>query len=180
MKKTAIPLFLVAAVVLPGCVSQKTYNRDMGAERQINQELMKEVQADTVKIIQLQDRLRVTLEDELLFPEGGFEIHSDGKAVLDKIIPALQSATTSRIEVEGHTDNVPIGRHLEHRFPSNWEVSAARAAEVVKYLQNKGIDPSRLTAAGHGEYQPVGSNATPEGRQANRRTDIDLMPINPQ
>ncbi|MCX7109883.1 MAG: OmpA family protein [Candidatus Methylumidiphilus sp.] len=180
MKKTAIPLLLAAAVVLPGCVSQKTYNRDMGAERQINQELMTEVQADTVKIIQLQDRLRVTLVDELLFSEGGWELHSNGKAVLDKIVPALQSATTQRIEVEGYTDNVPIGAHLQHRFPTNWELSAARAAEVVRYLQKKGIDPSRLTAAGHGEYQPVGSNATPAGRQANRRTDIDLMPINPQ
>ncbi|MFZ4703075.1 MAG: OmpA/MotB family protein [Candidatus Methylumidiphilus sp.] len=180
MKKTAIPLLLAAAVVLPGCVSQKTYNRDMGAERQINQELMTEVQADTVKIIQLQDRLRVTLVDELLFSEGGWELHSNGKAVLDKIVPALQAATTQRIEVEGYTDNVPIGAHLQHRFPTNWELSAARAAEVVRYLQKKGIDPSRLTAAGHGEYQPVGSNATPAGRQANRRTDIDLMPINPQ
>ncbi len=179
MKKIAISLFLTAVVVLPGCVSQKTYNRDMGAERQINQELMTEVQADTVKIIQLQDRLRVTLVDELLFSEGGWELHSNGKAVLDKIVPALQSATTQRIEVEGYTDNVPIGAHLQHRFPTNWELSAARAAEVVRYLQKKGIDPSRLTAAGHGEYQPVGSNATPAGRQANRRTDIDLMPINP-
>jgi len=180
MKKTAIPLFLAAAVALPGCVSQKTYDRDMGAERQINQELMTEVQADTVKIIQLQDRLRVTMEDKLLFPEGGWEIHTNGKAVLDKIVPALQAATKNRIEVEGYTDNVPIGAHLQHRFPTNWELSAARAAEVVKYLQKKGIDPSRLTAAGHGEYQPVGSNATPAGRQANRRTDIDLMPILPQ
>jgi len=96
---------------------------------------------------------------------------------LDKIVPALQTASAQRIEVEGYTDNVPIGGHLEHRFPTNWELSAARAVEVVRYLQKKGIDPSRLTAAGHGEYQPVGSNATPAGRQANRRTDIDLMPI---
>ena len=176
IRNITIPL-LAALVVLPGCVSQKTYDRDMGAERQINQQLSAEVQADTVKIIQLQDRLRVTMEDELLFPEGRWEIHSKGKAVLDKIVPALQAATTQRIEVEGYTDNVPIGGHLEHRFPSNWELSTARAAEVVRYLQKKGIDPSRLTAAGHGEYQPVGSNATPAGRQANRRTDIDLMPI---
>ena len=176
IRNIAIPL-LAAVVVLPGCVSQKTYDRDMGAERQINQQLSAEVQADTVKIIQLQDRLRVTMEDELLFPEGGWEIHSKGKAVLDKIVPALQAATMQRIEVEGYTDNVPIGGHLEHRIPTNWELSTARAAEVVRYLQKKGIDPSRLTAAGHGEYQPVGSNATPAGRQANRRTDIDLMPI---
>ncbi|MGH8549549.1 MAG: OmpA/MotB family protein [Methylococcales bacterium] len=172
-----IAMTLLAAVVLPGCVMQRTYDRDMAAERQLNQQLSMEVQADRVKITQLQDRLRVTLVDELLFPEGGWEIHSSGKNVLDKMVPALQSTTTHRIEVEGYTDNVPIGAHLHHRFPSNWELSAARAAEVVKYLQKKGIDPSRLTAAGHGEYQPVGPNTTPEGRQANRRTDIDLVPV---
>ena len=83
-------------------------------------------------------------------------------------------------EVEGCTDSVPIGSHLRHRFPTNWELSTARAAEVVKYLQAKGIDPARLTAAGHGEYQPLESNATAEGRQNNRRTDIDLVPINRQ
>ncbi len=174
MNKTAIPLLLAAAVVLPGCVTQRTYDRDMGAERQLNQQLSTEVQSDRVKITQLQDRLRVTLEDELLFPEGGWEIHANGKAVLDKIVPALQGATTQRIEEEGYTDNVPIGGHLEHRIPTNWELSAARAAEVVKYLQKKGINPSRLTAAGHGEYQPVGSNATPlgDGRQTAARISI--------
>jgi len=167
----------MAAVAISGCVTQKQYDRDMGAERQINQQLSAEVQADRVKITRLNDRLRVTMEDELLFPEGGWEIHANGKSVLDKIVPALQQATDHRVEVEGYTDNVPIGGHLQHRFPSNWELSAARAAEVVKYLQKRGIDPSRLTAAGHGEYQPVATNATPVGRQQNRRTDIDLMPI---
>lgn len=176
IRKFAIPL-MVAVSVLPGCVSQRTYDRDMGAERQLNQQLVTEISADRVKITQLQDRLRVTLVDELLFPEGGHEVHARGKQVLDKIVSTLQSTTTHRIEVEGYTDNLPIGAHLQHRFPTNWELSAARAAEVVKYLQKKGVDPSRLTAAGHGEYQPVGPNTTPQGRQANRRTDIDLVPI---
>jgi chemotaxis protein MotB len=175
IRKIAIPLLTTLA--MSGCVTQSQYDRDMGAERQLNQQLSAEVQADSVKITQLNDRLRVTMEDELLFPEGGWEIHSKGKSVLDKIVPALQQATNRRVEVEGYTDNVPIGAHLQHRFPTNWELSAARAAEVVKYLQKKGIDPSRLTAAGHGEYQPVASNATPVGKQQNRRTDIDLMPI---
>jgi len=173
--KIAIPLATLA--VLSGCVSQRTYDRDMGVERQLNQQLVTEVSADRAKITQLQDRLRVTLADELLFSEGGWEIHADGKKVLDKLVPTLQNATKHRIEAEGHTDNVPIGSRLHHHFPSNWELSAARGAEVVKYLQQQGVDPSRLTAAGHGEYQPVAPNTTPEGRQANRRTDIDLVPI---
>lgn len=168
---------VLTAGLLSGCVMQSTYDRDVGYERQLNEQLRTEVQADEVKIQQLQDRLRVTMEDELLFPEGGYQISKEGKASIDKIVSTLQSATNHRIEVEGHTDNVPIGKHLAHRFSSNWELSAGRAAEVVKYLQSKGVDPSRMTAAGHGEYQPVASNATAEGKAQNRRIDIDLVPI---
>lgn len=96
-----IAMMLLAAAVLPGCVMQRTYDRDMAAERHLNEQLSMEVQADNVKITQLQDRLRVTMVDEILFPEGGWEIHSSGKNVLDKIVPALQNATDHRIEVEG-------------------------------------------------------------------------------
>lgn len=172
-----ITMTALAAGMLNGCVMQSTYDRDVGYERQLNEQLRQEVAADEVKIQQLEDRLRVTMEDELLFPEGGWQISKEGKAAIDKIVSTLQSATKYRIEVEGHTDNVPIGKHLAHRFSSNWELSAGRAAEVVKYLQSKGVDPSRMTAAGHGEYEPVASNATAEGKAENRRIDIDLVPI---
>ncbi len=174
---------LMLAGLLAGCVPKSTYNKEVGyyeTERQLNAQLETEIQADQVKIKQLQDRLRVTVLDELLFPEGGWQVSERGKAVLDKMVPALRGATDHRIEVEGYTDNVPIGRHLKHRFPSNWELSTARATEVVKYLQRQGIDPARMTAAGRGEYDPVASNETPEGRQQNRRTEIDLVPIDQQ
>ena len=177
---TRIIPVLLATLALSGCVTQATYNKEVGmydTERQLNAQLETEIQADQVKIQRLEDRLKVTVEDEILFPEGGWQLNSRGKAVLDKMVPALQDLKNHRIEVEGYTDNVPIGSHLRHRFPSNWELSAARAAEVAKYLQKQGIDPSQLTAAGHGEYQPVASNDTPEGRQANRRIEVDLVPI---
>lgn len=176
-------LSLLCAGMLAACVPKSTYDKEVGfynTERQLNTQLETEINADQIKIKQLQDRLRVTVLDELLFPEGGWQVGARGKAVLDKMVPALQSATEHRIEVEGYTDNVPIGHHLKYRFPSNWELSTARAAQVAEYLQKKGIDPSRLTAAGHGEYEPVASNDTPEGRQQNRRTEIDLVPIYPQ
>lgn len=171
---------IVIAALLVACVPKSTYDKEVGfynTERQLNAQLETEIQADQVKIQRMQDRLRVTVLDELLFPEGGWQVSTRGKAVLDKMAPTLQSVSAEhRIEVEGYTDNVPIGRHLKHRFASNWELSTARATEVVKYLQQKGIDPSRMTAAGHGEYEPVASNDTPEGRQQNRRTEIDLVP----
>ena len=167
----------IAALALSGCVLQRTYDRDIGLERQINQQLLSEVNADEVKITRMRDRLRITVKDEIFFPEGVAEVGPRGKTVLDKLVPSLQNVTDHRVEIEGHTDNVPIGAHLRHLYPTNWELSAARAAQVVRYLQAQGIDPGRMTVAGHGEYQPVEPNTTEEGRQANRRTDIDLIPI---
>lgn len=175
---------VLCAVMLAGCVPKSTYDKEVGfynTERQLNAQLETEINADQVEIKQLQDRLRVTVLDELLFPEGGWQVGARGKAVLYKMVPALRDvAADHRIEVEGYTDNVSIGKHLKHRFASNWELSTARATEVVKYLQQRGVDPSRMTAAGHGEYEPVASNDTPEGRQQNRRTEIDLVPIYPR
>lgn len=173
-------LVTIVVVAIAGCVSQKTYDRDMGLERQLNEQLESEVQADRVKITQLEDRLRITVENFILFPSGSAALNKEGKAILDMLVPTLQSATDHRIEVEGYTDDVPIGRHLKKKYKTNWELSSARAASVVEYLQKQGIDPARMTAAGHGEYQPVDSNATAEGRAENRRTDIDLVPINTQ
>ncbi len=177
MNKTIIVTLISTVLMTTGCVSQKTFDKDMGLERQINQQLLNEVNADEVKIVKMRDRLRITVKDEIFFPEGVAEVSKEGKSILDKLVPTLQKVTDHRIEIEGYTDNVPIGQHLRHVYPTNWELSAARAAEVVKYLQKQGIDPSRLTAAGHGEYKPVEPNTTPGGRQANRRTDVDLMPI---
>jgi chemotaxis protein MotB len=179
MPRTIFSLAL-AATVLSGCVSQAAFNREVGlydAERQINQQLESEIKADRVEISRLKDRLRVTVADELLFPEAGWEVTTQGKINLDKIVPALLGLKDHRIEVQGHTDNVPIGKNLRNRFPTNWELSCARAAEVVRYLQRQGVDPGRLSASGHGEFQPAQPNATPAGRAANRRTDIDLVPF---
>jgi chemotaxis protein MotB len=164
---------LMAALLVTGCVSQRTYDR----ERQLNQQLQAEVQSDQVEIKQLEDRLRITIEDKILYPEAQASLTRSGRSILDKLVPTLQDSTDHRIEVEGYTDDVPIGRHLKSKYKTNWELSAARAAGVVEYLQKKGIDPSRMTAAGHGQYQPEANNETATGRAENRRTDIDLVPI---
>ena len=79
--------------------------------------------------------------------------------------------------MEGHTDDVKIGKSLQSKFPTNWELSTARAAAVVRYLQdNAGIEPQRLTASGFSQFQPVATNKTAEGRSQNRRIDIILVP----
>lgn len=184
--KIVIPLLLAAA--LSGCVSQSTYKQEVAqvdtltVQNQtylaLQKQLQAEIQADQVQIKQLQGRLTVTLVDEILFSSGSAEMHASGRATLDKIVGSLQQANGKRIVIEGYTDNTPIGAGLRARYPSNWELSTARACDVVRYLQAQGIDPTRLEAAGFGEYQPVAPNDTASGRSRNRRIDIVLLDIN--
>jgi hypothetical protein len=86
--------------------------------------------------------------DQILFPEGGWQINQQGEVTLNKIVPTLQSLQNQRIVVQGFTDNVPIGPELRSRFPSNWELSTARATDVVRYLVAQGVNPNMLSAAG--------------------------------
>jgi chemotaxis protein MotB len=176
------PLILLAS--LGGCVSQGTYNQEVqqantyAAQSRTYQalsvQLQKEIQADQVRIKELQGQLTVTLIDEILFASGSAEMHAQGRATLEKIIGTLQSVPDKRINVRGYTDNEPIGPALRARYPSNWELSTARSSDVVRFLQAKGIDPKRLEASGYGEYQPVAPNTTPAGRKENRRIEIVL------
>jgi hypothetical protein len=86
--------------------------------------------------------------DQILFPEGGWQINQQGEVTLNKIVPTLQSLQNQRIVVQGFTDNVPIGPELRSRFPLNWELSTARATDVVRYLVAQGVNPNMLSAAG--------------------------------
>ncbi|MDC4226214.1 MAG: OmpA family protein [Candidatus Manganitrophus sp.] len=88
----------------------------------------------------------------------------------------LKNVKENSIRIEGHTDNVPIGSKLAGKFPSNWELSASRATQVVRYLSELGVSPENLSAVGLAEYQPVAPNDTPEGKQRNRRIEIVLYP----
>ena len=133
--------------------------------------LDQEIKAGQVKLSELQGRLTVRMSEKVLFPSGSATISADGKATLRKVADAFASIHDRIIRVEGHTDNVPI--HTS-RFPSNWELSAARAIAVVRYLQERGIDPALLGAAGYSEYQPVASNDSSDGRAENRRIEISL------
>jgi chemotaxis protein MotB len=87
----------------------------------------------------------------------------------------MQTYEDKAIRIVGHTDNVPISKAAQKVFPSNWELSAARATTVVRFLQQAGIAPERLIATGRAEYAPVAPNDSPEGRQKNRRIEITLI-----
>jgi len=137
-----------------------------------------EIEKGQITITQLRGKLKVNMLDEILFDSGKTTIKPEGVEVLERVGEILLNVKDSAINVEGHTDNVPIGPELARRYPTNWELSAARATNVARYLQEKtGIDPTVLSATGYGEYHPVASNDDEEGRARNRRIEIVLVPI---
>jgi chemotaxis protein MotB len=120
----------------------------------------------------------VEMVDEILFDSGEATLKPGGVAVLQKVGAALKKVTDRPIEVQGHTDNVPIKGALAQRFPTNWELSAARATNVARFLQDQaGLDPTRLSATAYSEYQPRDTNDTDAGRRRNRRIEILLGPV---
>ncbi|MCK0163855.1 flagellar motor protein MotD [Marinobacter sp. S6332] len=119
-----------------------------------------------VVTLETNDRwLSLNLPDSLLFGSGNAEPHYDAFEVMDKVARVLRNRDNA-VKVEGFTDNQPI---RTQRFPSNWELSAARAAAVVRMLDMEGIEPERMAAVGYGEHQPLARNDTEEGRRRNRR-----------
>jgi len=127
---------------------------------------------DVVAIESTERGIVIHFTDRVLFDTGRAEIKPEAREVLQAVAVEL-AKLPHHIRVEGHTDNVPI--HNE-RFPSNWELSTARAVTVLRFLiQVGGLDPERLSAVGYGEYRPIASNDTPEGRARNRRVDIVLL-----
>ena len=116
----------------------------------------------------------VSLADNMLYDSGSFEIRNNAGEILSKIAKIILDYNDYSVLVEGNTDNVPITRP---NIRNNWDLSALRASSVVQALQNNyGIDPKRLTAGGRGEYNPIASNSTPDGKARNRRTQIIITP----
>ena len=130
-----------------------------------------EIAQGQVTISELKGKLTVNMEAAILFDSGKADIKPDGISILLKMIPTLKEVRDKSIRIEGHTDNVPI---KSAQFPSNWELSAARAINVAKYLQQQGLDPTNLSAAAFSELKPVADNNTKEGRAKNRRIEITL------
>jgi chemotaxis protein MotB len=145
---------------------------------ELTDSLRREIEGKQIKITELEGKLTVNLMDKVLFDSGKAEVKKAGREVLGKIAENLLNKYPDRvILVEGHTDNVPIGSELKVRFPTNWELSTARATAAVRYLQDHGgVSPERLSAIGYSEYHPIVSNDAEEGRAKNRRIEIILLP----
>jgi chemotaxis protein MotB len=132
-------------------------------------DLEDEVATGQIQIERLRSGLKLNLSEEILFPSGSASLNASGQAVLRKVGRRLLELPHS-IAVEGHTDNVPVAR----RYPSNWELAAARASSVVRLLADLGVEPDRLKVVSRGEFMPVASNDDAEGRAKNRRIEIQL------
>jgi len=139
------------------------------------QNLSKEVEKGQLQVRQYKNMLAVDLAEQIFFDSGRAILKKEGKEVLKKVGDALKGYENKVIRVVGHTDNVPVAKSLQDKFPTNWELSVARATNVVRYLQEVGIPPERMIPSGRGEYEPVASNDTPEGRKKNRRIEIMLI-----
>jgi len=139
----------------------------------LTDKLMKSLEADfEIQVTRTQQGIRLSFEDQILFDFGKAGINPAGNALLDQIAKAIKKEPAA-VRVEGHTDNIPI---QTARFPSNWELSVARAVNVVKYFAEVcNIDPHRLSAVGYGESRPVVANDTPANRMKNRRVEILLI-----
>ncbi|MEM7160581.1 MAG: OmpA family protein [Myxococcota bacterium] len=130
------------------------------------------VDAGTINIAFRKGRMVVQLSNAILFDSGKSKLRPEGRTAIASLATALQSVNREFL-VGGHTDNIPI---KTARYPSNWELSTARAVSVVKGIIDAGYPAGKIGAAGYGENDPVGDNTTEEGREQNRRIEIILMP----
>ena len=156
-------------------IAELTRTRD-----KLTTELKEEIRKGEIAITQLKDRLSLNLVEKILFDSGSALVKKDGKKVLDRVAEILKKVQDKQIRIEGHTDNVPISARIIDKFPSNWELSTSRATNVVRYLQEKAVDPKYLVAAGYSEYRNIAPNDKPEGRAKNRRIEIVLTPYEPE
>lgn len=132
------------------------------------------ISAGTIQVRLFRGRLVLGLNESVLFDSGQADLKPEGRAALEQIAGVLQGIASRQFQICGHTDNVPIS---SRRFPSNWELSTARAVNVARFLVEKGLDAGRVSAAGYADTQPLdnNTNSTPEERAQNRRIDIAMQ-----
>lgn len=155
---------------------QKEKDIVVHTHQSLEDEMRNALESKDVTISQLQGKLTVNILDRVMFDSGEAELKPAGAAVLRKVAAVLALHPNIKVHVIGHTDNVPIRAAARNRFPSNWELSTARATAAVRFLtENAGVDPRRLGAVGYGEFRPAADNTTAEGRARNRRIAITIL-----
>jgi chemotaxis protein MotB len=187
--KSALVLFITLGLVGCSFVFQKGRRSDAQKIEELStqldelsrskslleQKLGQEIKDKQIKLQMMEKGLVITVVGDLLFDSGKSKIRSEAHSLLGKVSEILKDNMAQfNVGIEGHTDNVPIKLS---GWKSNWELSTARALSVLHYLVNdQGIAPERLSAIGYGEYRPVDSNETADGRKQNRRVEIVILP----
>jgi chemotaxis protein MotB len=144
---------------------------------EMTEKMKEQIAKGDLTIRELRGKLTLDMKAELLFDSGKAEIKPEGVKVLGRMIDTFSALQGKMIRIEGHTDNKPITAALSKKYPTNWELSAARAINVPRYLEQQGVDPHILSAVAHSEFQPKpeADNNTEEGRASNRRIEIILV-----
>ena len=175
MKTLPMACVVAAALLLSGCVSQKKYDALEQEYQQLQQSMGAEVGAQKMQITRLQNAIKVNVNGELLFPSGGWQMPVQAQQTIAKMAVILAPQQTTKINVNGYTDNTPIGPGLMRQgVTSNLILSQKRADNVMQYMISQGVNPNLVSAQGFGEANPVASNATAEGRAQNRRVELTL------
>jgi chemotaxis protein MotB len=170
------------AVTLLGCVSKQKYeesqqkNTELEQEyQQLNQQMAAELGSKDMQISRLQNAIKLSINSQLLFPSGKWDMSESAKQSIAKVAAILAPHQTTKIVVSGYTDNTPIGPGLmQEGVTSNLILSQKRADTVTQYMISQGVKPSLISAQGFGDADPVASNGTAEGRAQNRRVELTL------
>jgi len=165
----------LTALLLAGCVSQQKYDALQARYDQLNQTMSSEISAKQMHIERLQNAIRVTVNDDLLFPSGDWQMPVQAQQTMGKMIPILAPMQQTKIMVNGYTDNVPIGPGLKRQgITSNLILSQKRADNVMNFMVSRGVNPALVSAQGFGDADPVASNDTADGQAQNRRVELTL------
>jgi chemotaxis protein MotB len=178
LKRGILLLPLMASALLSACVSQSTYDQLQAQYQQLQQQnatLTSQVAEDKAQICRLQGAIKYTVNSDLLFPSGGWEMSDRGKQIIASFAAKLAPTQQNKILVSGYTDNAPIGRALQRQgVTSNQILSQKRAENVMAFIISQGVKPDLISAQGFGEANPVAPNDTAQGRAQNRRVELSL------
>jgi chemotaxis protein MotB len=175
--RTSLAIAAVASL-LTGCVSQSTYDQQVAANQQLqaqNQQLQAQNASNQQQIVRLQGAIRYTVNSDLLFKSGSWDMSPDGQKIIARLAQKLASTQQNHLVVAGYTDDAPIGAALKKAgVTTNVELSQKRAESVMQFMITQGVRPELISAKGFGESDPVAANSTPAGRAQNRRVEISL------
>ena len=178
LKRKVLLFPLLAPVLLSACVSQSTYDQLQAQYRQVQQEnvaLQTQVAADKTQICRLAGAIKYTVNSDLLFTSGGWDMSERGKQIIANMAAKLAPTQQNKVLVSGYTDNKPVGPALARQgVTSNQDLSQKRADNVMAFLISQGVKPDMISAKGFGDADPVASNDTPQGRAQNRRVELSV------